>query len=213
MEFDKLLGVNSPPMIQLDHLRSLQLHSCPDLGIALLRRGREQQNYKYYPPLGLQLIELSIRHENTSPKFESILQDFLCSLGGLQTLHVLLQGSFSSHYLDPILAVHGTSLRSLVWDERQGPRLKLDVGTMALYDSTRRGHLRTISRNCPKLRALGIALDWSILIDLELSEKAKVHSTQRKVLLKLSMLALIRSRNLFKECLIWKSCTYVQRQS
>ena len=107
----------------------------------------------------LRLHTLAIRHESADTEFSRAFEKFLLSLKPLTHLHVLLEGP--SEYdirLHKILQVQGKSLRSLLWDERTGPRR--DMFEDNYVCSADHENLEIVSRYCPGLKALGISLNW-----------------------------------------------------
>ena len=89
------------------------------------------------------------------------LESFLTSIGGLTSLQVLIDGASATQDLEPILKVHGESLRMLVWDERRGRRTHLGVSTSLLPSKV--GNLNVISQYCRCLEVLAIPLDWEAI--------------------------------------------------
>lgn len=118
----------------------------------------------------LRLHTLAIRHENTSNELTRLLETFLTSLRPLTHLHILLEGYNEEEVqLQKVLQVHGTCLRSLVWDERTGPRSGVQEDT-CLYPNDH-NTLQLVAKHCPGLKALGIALDWEDVIRSEKGHK------------------------------------------
>ena len=147
------------PEIDFNCLSILTLESCENLEAAFpLLGGLGDGRRKTKSALGLHT--LAIRHENTSDDFLQGLEDFLVSLKPLAHLHVLLEGDYDGTIkMRKVLRVHGKSLRSLVWDERTGPRRDVHGDTTTFPDDHE--NLETVSKHCPGLKALGISLDWS----------------------------------------------------
>ena len=115
------------------------------------------------------LQDLFVRLEDPDPNFSADLEKFLTSVRGLTHLQVLMEKVAAVQNLEPILRIHGKTLSTLVWDERSGPRKRLDVPTSQY--SANFGYLEVISRNCPSLMLLGIPLDWNLIG----SSDSKVH--------------------------------------
>ena len=145
--------------IDFTKITQLRLESCPGLSQAfsiLMDSAR--------PPtsaLGA-LEDLFIRVENPDSHFSNSLQSFLMSFHGLVHLRVLVDNALSDQDLTPILDIHGKTLRTLVWDERSGPRIRLDASTSLLSTGLRK--LKVVSQKCRSLTTLGIALDWEAMI-------------------------------------------------
>ena len=149
------------PVFDFNSLSALVLESCAGLEAAfplLMGAGAGRRKVKS----GLRLHSLTIRHEDTSDEFLPELETFLLSLKPLARLHVLLEGARQGTIdLDKVLQVHGKSLRSLIWEERSGPRLFLQVETTYVPEDHQ--NLKLIAKHCPGLKALGIPLDWDDL--------------------------------------------------
>ena len=146
------------PTVDFNSLSMLTLESCVGLEVAfpwLMGTGGGSRKAKS----ALRLHTLAIRHENVSNEFLQSLEDLLRSLRPLAQLHVLLEGEYDGTIeLCKVLRVHGKSLRSLIWDERSGPRRDVSVdNTIAPMNHK---NLEIVSKHCPGLKALGISLDW-----------------------------------------------------
>ena len=166
----------SEPEFDFNSLGMLTLESCCGLEEALpLLMGPKDGTRKAKSAFGLHT--LAIRHENAGAEFTRVLEKFLLSLKPLTHLHVLLEGSCTRSYdieLRKVLQVHGKSLRSLLWDERTGPRHDASednrIFTLDHVD------LEFIARHCPGLKALGISLDW-----MDVTGSGKHHKKVRVV--------------------------------
>ena len=160
------------PVIDFKGLSVLTLESCACLEAALpllMGTGTGKRREKS----ALRLRTLAIRHENLSNECSRELRTFLVSLKPLTHLHVLLEGNYDEIIdLHKVLQVHGTCLRSLVWDERAGPRSEVREDS-ALLPDLQKVHLelRTIAKHCPGLKALGISLEWGGILQSEKSHK------------------------------------------
>lgn len=106
----------------------------------------------------LKLQALTIRHESSSDAFHIQLQAFLSQLQPLSKLCVLLKGKATPQDLRPILRIHGASLRCLIWDEKEHPRMSMDKS--GLISPPGIGFLEPISYLCPKLEELGVTVNW-----------------------------------------------------
>lgn len=140
------------PTVDFNSLSMLTLESCAGLEVALpwLRKAKS----------ALRLHTLAIRHENVSNEFLQGLEDLLRSLRPLAQLHVLLEGECDDTIeLCKVLRVHGKSLRSLIWDERSGPRRHVSMDDTIIPMNHK--NLGIVSKHCPGLKALGISLDWT----------------------------------------------------
>ena len=144
--------------IDFDKITDLRLESCPGLSRAFsLLMGQEGSSK---PTLGA-LQCLFVRVEDPESDFSTSLESFLTSLGGLNTLKVLIDNASAAQNLESILEVHGKTLNTLVWDERFGPRQSLDDSRSMAWANCK--NLRTICLNCPSLEILGISLDWKAI--------------------------------------------------
>lgn len=107
------------------------------------------------------LQDLFVRLEDPGRNIPVYLEKLLTSVRGLTHLQVLMEKVAVAQNLEPIMKIHGKTLSTLVWDERSGPRKRLDLST-SQYPANF-GHLEVISRNCPSLMLLGIPLDWNLI--------------------------------------------------
>ena len=145
--------------IDFTKITHLRLESCPELSQAfsLLMDPAGSSRSTLYA-----LQDLFIRFENPDAQFSKSLESFLTSIRGLIHLRVLIDKASAAQDLEPILDVHGKTLRTLVWDERSGPRTDLDASTSLLLTGRGiRGILRIVSQKCHSLTTLGMALDWN----------------------------------------------------
>ncbi|KAL9633501.1 MAG: hypothetical protein Q9204_003369 [Flavoplaca sp. TL-2023a] len=147
-------------ILKLQTLTSMTLESCPGLEDAfdLLATDKDKSDLSLRSTLRLR--SFSLRHEASNQQFRNRLLDFLGAICGLTHLSVLLEDVSRSHanHLDPMLAVHGQSLRSLVWDERSGRRDSFTTSeplSAASYQLIGR-----ITAHCPYLIELGVSMDW-----------------------------------------------------
>ena len=144
--------------IDFTTITQLRLESCPGLSLAFsIFMGPA---FLSKSALGA-LKDLFIRLEEPDAHFSNILETFLTSIPGLVHLRVLIDYALANQDLEPILEIHGQTLRTLVWDERRGPRICLDVSTSLLSTGLRK--LKVISQMCPSLTILGMALDWEAM--------------------------------------------------
>ena len=153
------------PKIDLTNLTTLTIESC-----FIMRSAFEQLAARgainLTTPSKMRLKSFYLRHEKSGIRvdedIEQLLFMFLCSFQGLEDLHVLLEGPGPRRWaLAPILIKHGQTLRTLVWDKRTGPRMKVQKSTTV--HALRLFYLDCISRYCQKLVALGISIDWDFV--------------------------------------------------
>ena len=144
--------------IDFNDLTMLRLESCAGLSQAFqLLMGQVDSS-----ELALSALQnLFVRLEEPVQDFSAGLESFLTSIGELTSLHVLIDGASATQDLEPILEVHGESLRTLVWDERRGRRTQLGVSTALLPSKV--GNLNVISQYCRSLHVLAIPLDWEAI--------------------------------------------------
>ena len=144
-------------LVNIDSLTSLCLESCLNSGQNLsalsFRRSPDA------PPLLPQLRSFKIRHEGVDINFQDSLRAFLLNLKGLVHLAVLLEGSDTFLPPDCFVHSHGSTLRTLVWDQRQKLRNRLDESTHTANTSMLSNCLKEIVSKCPLLQELGLAMD------------------------------------------------------
>ena len=144
--------------IDFTKITQLRLESCPGLSqafsIFMAGAGSSKSALRA-------LEDLFIRLEDPDAHITNSLESFLTSIRGLIHLRVLIDNALTDQDLEPILDIHGKTLKTLVWDERSGPRTRLAAST-SLF-ATRFGNLEVVSQKCPSLTILGIALDWEAI--------------------------------------------------
>lgn len=136
-------------------LTTLAIASCNGLEQAfnvLLYREKNQSALE-------NLCSFYIRHENSSRQFRTLLLKFLGSIPGLLNLSVLLETVIEPQGLGSVLAKHGNTLKTLVWEERTQRR---DTFIHPLgYKLPWAYQLMSISQTCPNLIELGVFVDWN----------------------------------------------------
>lgn len=149
------------PFFDFNALKSLSLESCSRLETVLPVLSRADHGPG--SPRGMEnLRSLTIRSEFPGESLQGHLQTFICSLTGLTSLFVMLDGvNTSTIQLETVLAVHGERLQKLIWDTRTGCRTspRHDVSIIPPSYS----HLDLISRLCPNLVELGSTFDWKTI--------------------------------------------------
>ena len=144
--------------IDFNDLAMLRLESCAGLSQAFQLLMGQVDSSK----LALDALQhLFVRLEEPVQDFSAGLESFLTSIDGLTTLLVLIDGASVTQDLEPILDVHGESLRRFMWDERHGRRTQLGVSTSLLPFKV--GNLNVISQYCRCLQVLAIPLDWEAI--------------------------------------------------
>ena len=139
--------------IDIKILTALDVKSCSGLDEALtVLVGTDASTLSAF-----KLTSFSLRHEEESPAFAQNLTVFLTSFTGLKHLRLLIEGQRRALNKGPILEMHGKTLRTLVWDERSGPRKGTNSDT-ALF--LKDNGLGLVSQKCPKLIALGLCVRW-----------------------------------------------------
>ena len=158
-DVDKLIEP-AHKILRLQNLTSITLETCPGLERALELLATRKDKTGLFLRSTLRLESFSIRHESSNHQFRTRLFDFLGAVRGLTHLSVLLEGDGRSHIteLKPMLAAHGSSLRSLVWDERSGKRNSFTTSEPVSEPS----HylIGMIAVHCPHLVELGVSMDW-----------------------------------------------------
>ena len=144
------------PILDPERLTSLCLESCSNLGRRLSALcSRRSPNA---PPLLPRLRSFRLRQEGVDAFLRESLEAFLLATDGIVHLSVLLEGFH--RFLPPdCLVHHGSTLRTLVWDGRHGPRTRLDESTNLASSQMMSSSLETICRKCPKLVELGLAVE------------------------------------------------------
>lgn len=157
------------PILDFNSLSILTLESCACLKAAFpLLRGAAAGKRK--AKSSLRLHTFAIRHENVNDEFLQELEILLLSLKPLTHLHVLLEGEYDGAInIHKVLLVHGKCLRTLIWDERLGPRN--DVREDRIHHPEDHKNLDLVAKHCPGLKALGISLDWKDIVRSERSHK------------------------------------------
>lgn len=148
--------------VDFDNLKALRLFSCPGLYDALATFTANIDSSSTLKPLKLK--GLFIRHEARGApyRFGQVLERFLTSFCGLNNLEVMVEGTTHPQNLRPILAIHGKTLHVLLWDERKGPRTRIDVTTSNVCCQF--GNLTAIAQHCPRLVILALTLNWSACV-------------------------------------------------
>ena len=148
--------IGTIPMLDSERLTSLCLESCFNLGQSLSalcsRRSPEAS------PLLPRLRSFKLRQEGVDELLRESLKAFLLATDGIVHLSVLLQGW---HFFLPpdCLVNHGSTLRTLVWDQRLSRRRRLDECTNTASSQMMSRSLETICHRCPNLVELGLAVE------------------------------------------------------
>lgn len=147
-------------IFRLQTLTSMTLETCPGLEPAFEFLATSKDESGLCLRSTLRLDSFSLRYEGSNQQFRTHLFDFLGAIRGLTHLSVLHEGTDHSHptELKPMLAVHGPSLRSLVWDERSGKRDSFTTSEPVSEPSHQL--IWRIAANCPYLVELGVSMDW-----------------------------------------------------
>ena len=157
-----ILDDNFRPCLDLSSLTHLVLEDCHGMDLKAL----EQFESLGCSPQGThclsKLTSFTFRKEYANRDYADGLEDFICALPGLRDLCVLMTRSENPRSLKTILRIHGKSLRTLVWDERSGQGSSIQRCPSKFYTKNTIGHLSTISKACPELEELGLAIDWAI---------------------------------------------------
>ena len=133
--------------IAWSQLVSLTLAACEDVSI-LLRMWIDS------PQSRLDNLEaFTLSYDGMGSLYNSDLDVFLIRISPLKHLHVLLADIAVPNDLEKILKVHGSTLQTLVWDERPHSREVLDL-------SQPTATLERVARYCPNLEALGFSWNW-----------------------------------------------------
>ena len=149
--------MGEPTMLDIDNLTSLCLESCFNLGQSF--PAPSSLRSPDAPSLLPQLRSFRLRQESSDASFQDGLKAFLLALKGLVHLSILLKGSGPFFPPDCFVGNHGSTLRTLVWDQRLGPRERLDASTNTATPSMMSRFLIKIVKKCPNLRELGLAVN------------------------------------------------------
>lgn len=137
----------------LEVLQSLCLESCSGT-LQLLKSLTSFAN--------LQLKRFWLRCEEDTVEFRTVLSSFLESFSGLEHLAILLDNARAPLKIGKLTDKHGMTLKTLVWESRQGPRTTLKVNTSYPTDNSGvDSDLEIICDDCKQLEELGIAIDWN----------------------------------------------------
>lgn len=138
----------------LEVLQSLCLESCSGI-LQLLKSLTSFAN--------LQLKRFWLRCEEETVEFRIVLNSFLESFSGLEHLAILLDNARAPLKIRKLTDKHGMTLKTLVWESRQGPRTTLSVNTSYPMDRSSKAYsdLELICDDCKQLEELGITIDWN----------------------------------------------------
>ena len=100
-----------------------------------------------------------LRQEGCNSDFTASLNDFFRAFQGLVHVAVLLEGPASFLSSSCLAKNHGATLRTLVWDQRTGPRTSLSSSTNTGTAKETISNVNEICRACPQLEELGLVLD------------------------------------------------------
>ena len=138
----------------LQILQSLCLESCSDIELALALLASTP---------GISLKRFWLRYEGESPALRDSLELFLKSFSGLEHLYVLLDQTEGLPESACIVNEHSKSLKTLIWEGREGPRQSFSCCTSKTTPPSERGHtmFNWHITKCIELEELGIALNWA----------------------------------------------------
>ena len=151
------VDVKTIPVFNLNVLTCLTLEACLNVSQFLgLARSTRNPRSRWSP----KLRSFRLRHHDDSDNFSFCLSDFLLSFRGLEDLHILLEGNMSLVNPEAHLKNHGSTVRTLVWDQRTGPVIDSNKATYTLNTNGKVSVvLAVISKICPELRELGLVVD------------------------------------------------------
>lgn len=163
-DIEVILDNYSWPHLDLRNIKKLVLEDCHGTKVALEMLSSISSDPENAHCL-MNLTSFTFRQRNLEDDDRIDLQIFLCSLSGrLIHLSVLLDRHEDDDHmlnLKPILLIHGKTLRTLVWDERGYRQEATNKDRALLPRRDRMRHLSTISKLCPDLKELGVAIDWA----------------------------------------------------
>lgn len=139
--------------IDFTSLTALRLESCSGLDEVMADFvGKDPQRATPF-----RLTSLFVRHELGSEAFAQHLTAFLTSFAGLPHLSLLLEGHGRAVRKAPILEMHGKTLHTLVWDERERSRKDTKTDTALVPNDNSLG---IVPQYCPNLTALSLSITW-----------------------------------------------------
>ena len=171
-DLEALLSKQKVFSSNFEHLSSLTLRSCTSMDSAL--ENLKVMNSIRTPPSAVShLRHLDIRMDlsESDRTIQDSLSHFLSSFEGLEDLRLLLDAArpldrkWTLH--SSIIINHGSTLRVLVLDVRDGPRNKNMHRVESLpppnyYRRDPVGYLRYLCDGCPNLEELGVTLPWMV---------------------------------------------------
>ncbi|KAL8711386.1 MAG: hypothetical protein Q9220_004284 [cf. Caloplaca sp. 1 TL-2023] len=163
LDVSQVIKLNSV-FFNVNDLTSLTLESCEGTERALETIITEHK--KGSPGWSnLNLRSFQIRHEAVNTRFRPRLLEFLTLIRGLRRLAVLTVEDEPSRLEDfvPMLDRHGSTLTSLVWDERPARRASFLPSPIPPPPSG--ALIEAIAQKCPHLIELGVPIDWGALVD------------------------------------------------
>ena len=146
----------APTMLDIDNLTSLCLESYLNLRQSFPALSLRNPDA---PSLLPQLRSFRLRQEGSDALFQDGLKAFLLASKGPVHLAILLEGSGPFSPPDCFVGNHGSTVRTLVWGQRKGPRIELDASTNTATPSMMSRFLDKIVKKCPNLRELGLAVN------------------------------------------------------
>jgi len=156
LDFTHFNKKGNPALLDLDTLNSLTLESCfsGDGTVHLLSLTGSGSGTSWKP----RLKTFVLRQESVTDTFNANLHTFFEAFSGLVHLSVLLEGP--GHYLYPscLIENHGTTLQTLVWEQRTGRQLVVGESTHTKGPASDK-LAALISRRCPNLRELGLVME------------------------------------------------------
>lgn len=111
------------------------------------------------PSLLPRLRSFRLRQEGVDAPFQESLAAFLLATKNFVHLHVLLEGSGPFLSPDCFVHNHGSTLWTLVWDQRQKSRKGIDEYTHTATQPMMYSALESICANCRNLQELGVAMN------------------------------------------------------
>lgn len=138
-------------LFHLEKLQSLSLESCRIGGFSELFNGVSE------PPLNLRLKSFLLRHEDSDDLFLSGLNSFIRAFAGLEHLSLLLEGPGRLLSTEYLIKNHGATLKTLVFDQRTGPRDEWETDTQTDMSGMLK-FIEAIAEGCSGLIELGLCL-------------------------------------------------------
>lgn len=155
-DFLDILRNGSPPLFGVENLSYLTLESCFfESGVLQLLSITGRASDSPWKP---RLKGFTVRYEGDDLALEPAPEAFFEAFSGLTHLSVLLEGPGPSISPKCVVKNHGSTLQTLVWDQRKTARTDLAAITNSSSESALFRATGLIASGCPELRELGVVM-------------------------------------------------------